>query len=516
MFTVLCSISLILSRANELILCPDGFEFLSYEDKETSLRPNFGTRAYIAFGRPEFYSISIISVTNREKRTKFQCHEDNLGKVINVLKEHDTIEMGKKGGFFKHGKPQLKSKDERPNVCCVCSLENAENIKMLLFPTSYTHSFNLDAYHSATQGMQWVEYAKDSDSISYDLLMLTTAGATCSETLNEIGNLVKVDKGKRGKSTCASNHLQNIGGQLFYSKAGNKYGYALAGKTCFPSWEICNTKNQFSLTVFILSHSKSIPQRAQYIKAAYSMTGIFDVTTLFKGLVSPFKFSDGYRIEYLSIEEFYSKIDKKVPPAAETTATIEWRLAAFCASCPETSIHVIVSEKKVISQRERVAHAMRVNVKANWRGGAGGSHVGGELGVGWSGSFMNELNQALSEGTSIKFIAKCNGFYLYHFDVQIGSKHTGFSTIPTRYFYCTDRPYPPTCVPDIAGYQKKERNTVICQGYDTDDDFGVTDQNSRYRAPWRSFHSGRPKPLKLYQNANEPKWAKPVRILRAS
>eukprot|EP01083_Nonionella_stella_P269277 910976_1 len=107
----------------------------------------------IAFGRPEFYSVSIISVTNREKRTKFQCHEDNLGKVINVLKEHDTIEMGKKGtgGFFKHGKPQLKSKDERPNVCCY-----------------FQHPIRI---HSVSVFV-----------VSYDLLMLTTADATCSET----------------------------------------------------------------------------------------------------------------------------------------------------------------------------------------------------------------------------------------------------------------------------------------------------------------------------------------------
>eukprot|EP01083_Nonionella_stella_P127695 386839_1 len=210
-------------------------------------------------------------------------------------------------------------------------------------------------------------------------------------------------------------------------------------------------------------------------------------------------------VTHMSMDKFWKAVGKPVPESAHITATVEWKLASFCASCPGTSVTITTSDKKVQTQKRRLQHARSHNAGAKWIGGVGFPGVAKTkftitMSEGWTTSFFNELNEALSSGTSASIQAQCNGFYLYHFDVQIGSPRSEFVSIPTRYFYCTDKPYPPKCVPRLAGHNpsgESESFLSVCQGDDTNHDFDIPDTNNDQDKAWRSFHSGRPKPLRI-------------------
>eukprot|EP01083_Nonionella_stella_P167986 565915_1 len=500
------------------VMCPSGFEFLAYEGNSIDLPWSFH-KAYVTFGRAGFYSLSIISAN--EGTNSFLCDE-TLGKVVNAFDEQDTMAMGNTGGFFKHTKPKLKSMEPQKSICCICALRKAEEARMLLFPPEYTTILseqNAETRWTSSDlpevpiGLNWIEYnPKSGNPLTYDILTLSNDGRdNCGQILADL----KIKMDKRGTCQARGLGLQTGTFQVHQPKTKTKtYLSALAGTGCYPSLTLCNTKNRMGLTVFVLTYTNRA-QITQFIKAAYSMTGIFDVTTLFDDLINTLETTStgtGYTIQYMTMYKFWNLVHKPLPRDARTKANVEWRLAAFCASCPGTSVTITTSESKVVTQKNRVQHAFNVNAKAFLEGGVNAglaeAKIRTELGLGWTGTFLNELNEALSAGTSATIRAQCNGFYLYHFDVRIGSKQTGFVSIPTRYFYCTDRPYPPICVPYIAGYKEEEAGTIVCHGYDTNQDFGIPgdEQNNHYKAPWRSLHSGRPKPVRIVEMAQGATW----------
>eukprot|EP01084_Bolivina_argentea_P085753 154990_1 len=319
------------------VLCPSGFEFLAYEGNSIDLPSSFG-KAYVTFGRPGFYSLSVISVTDTDLTNTFQCAPTNLGKVTNLLEESDTMEMGKKGGFFKHSKPKLVSMDEKKSVCCICSLRNAEDARMLLFPTQYSTKLNeigsgpdrwKTESDSVPEGISWIEYKpynKKITSVSYDILALSALpSSTCKPMLADLTIGSK-------KSVCQSKTLgldTGTWGQL--TREGETHHvYAWSGRECYPSLALCNTKNQMGLTVFVFTYTyadkSTIRQQTQFVKAAYSMTGIYDVTALFADLVKPFTAGSKYRVTYMPMYKFWKMVDKPLPPDAQTKANVEWRL----------------------------------------------------------------------------------------------------------------------------------------------------------------------------------------------
>eukprot|EP01083_Nonionella_stella_P089754 250541_1 len=502
MLSALIMINLWLNQSAEANgLCPRGFVFLLYEGEKTTLSSQQLGSIYVTFGRPRFYSLSMIRLIGDDN--EFACDSKFFGSVSNVLDNDDTEEYShvstRLKRFWQSKDREFETPKKRKNLCCICAFKHAEKAEMLLFPTDYTQTIHTKTAEEwvirsdkhLKVGLNWIQYtvAVGDKKRAIALALTSRYDSTCETMMRDL-NIEALTFKHGGKYVCKSKHVQ--------------LHDPIKGEYCYPSLERCNTKHHSGLIVFLLNY-RAVPgaRPDQFIKAAYSVTGIYDVIELFKHM-KPLKPSEMGLVTHIPMYKFWEQVDKPLPTYVHTTATVEWKLASFCASCPGTSVTITTSDKKVKTQKRRLQFAQTTNVQAKWTGGVGvpGAKTEMELGMGksWTSSFFQELDEALSSGTTASIQAQCNGFYLYHFDVQIGSPRSEFVSIPTRYFYCTDKPYPPKCVPRLAGHNpsgESESFLSVCQGDDTNHDFDIPDTNNDQDKAWRSFHSGRPKPLRI-------------------
>ena len=100
---------------------------------------------------------------------------------------------------------------------------------------------------------------------------------------------------------------------------------------------------------------------------------------------------------------------------------------------------------------------------------------------------------------------------MWYWTVSVGTWGTGSSIIPTQLFYCTDRPTPPVCKPRISKNEviSDRIDERLCNGHDVISDFDLAINEVADPGPaaasWKSFHDGRPKPLRLQgQKKGEP------------
>eukprot|EP01084_Bolivina_argentea_P126238 223550_1 len=475
-------------------LCPTGFRFLAYESPAAvELDSTFGL-AYVSFGNLHFYSVSVISTAHLHgTRASFHCDRKYLARVTDVF-EHETPAKEAPTGLARlksaaKKKPQLESMDQHPQLCCVCRVKDAGKARMPLFPPLWFTKGQQSPSPKLKQGraLNWLKYQPDgANGVKYNMLVINKHNADV---------------------LCSSQPYFPTDAQASVRKSKAVYfnihetTQTVPYHPCFPTETTCDTQNQFSFTFFFLTlvTQEDISVTTRHIQAAYSTTGVFDAKALFAHLIGVFDSEKykGYSIKWLSAGELYKQWNVKLPEDAQIRGSAEWRLVSFCAACPGTSVTVSMSDKKVITQKERIQRAISVGIKLNFAHELSPVSVG--LSTKYTKAIYNELAETLATGTAVSIKANCNAFYVYQFDVKVGSKASGFSTIPTRYFYCTDRPYPPKCVPRISGV-KEETETAIhsCKGYDLGVDYGADETlDKEFKAPWRSLHSGRPKPLNL-------------------
>eukprot|EP01083_Nonionella_stella_P006133 17783_1 len=177
----------------------------------------------------------------------------------------------------------------------------------------------------------------------------------------------------------------------------------------------------------------------------------------------------------------------------------KWELGSFCASCPSTSLTVQVSEKQALTNKRRIAHTL--SVSGGLKGGAQAGVVAVEANVaaGYSYQRAKEAARSLVSGQATTIKANCNGFSLWHWKMGIGTWGAGQVVVPTHLFYCTDRNKKPVCTPEAVSSALGGAQTTTCTGDDTGADFGSRDNNS----PWMSMHAGRPKPIRLQGQKSE-------------
>jgi len=117
---------------------------------------------------------------------------------------------------------------------------------------------------------------------------------------------------------------------------------------------------------------------------------------------------------------------------------------------------------------------------------------------------MKEASEASTSGRATTIKAVCNGFYLWHWTVSVGTWGAGSTSIPGHAFYCSDRGYPPVCKPRINKEMNEKEFGKLCNGHDVAADFAI-DMAHTNEKEWQSMHSGRPKPVRLQgQKETEP------------
>eukprot|EP01083_Nonionella_stella_P229263 811680_1 len=199
---------------------------------------------------------------------------------------------------------------------------------------------------------------------------------------------------------------------------------------------------------------------------------------------------------------FFSALDLYAPGHKPQYSSLvpKWELGSFCASCPSTSLTVQVSEKEALTNKRRIAHTL--SVSGGLKGGAQAGPVALEANVaaGYSYQRAKEAARSLVSGQATTIKANCNGFSLWHWKMGIGTWGAGQVVVPTHLFYCTDRDEKPVCTPKAVLSALGGAQTTTCTGDDTDNDFG---SDIGQTTPWMSMHKGRPKPIRLQGQKSE-------------
>ena len=248
---------------------------------------------------------------------------------------------------------------------------------------------------------------------------------------------------------------------------------------CYPSYIFCDTQNSLTPVIFAIE----IHHKVTLFKIAYSKDGVFDVTTMFNEI--NWKSMDEkkhYTVMYAALPHFYdATYNNKIEDDLATNKYslpmgYRWTKVQTCASCPEQSLQIKRGYSEVQSRTQWLQTAWTLSATGSasttvsWPGFAG---VGLNVGLSASNTDLerNDFTDSFSLGTDISKTIKCKhrNIYLYGLSVTLWSGKT--ETIPTDYYYCSDRDNPPICIPKIRGNEKGTEQAKYCNGGDAEHDF---------------------------------------------
>eukprot|EP01083_Nonionella_stella_P031201 85411_1 len=254
--------------------------------------------------------------------------------------------------------------------------------------------------------------------------------------------------------------------------------------SCDKDSEECHTGITNDIVVFQVTCKEG--GSYEFMRFAFSNDGVF----MIKSLLYCYHNAKPEEIHYYPITRLY-------PPegfASYDQIGLGWKLGSFCAACPSTSFRMTISEKEAQMNKQRLQHAFAIGVSRPLPG-LGGLPATMQYTRAW----FEEAATTITSGRSTTISASCNGLYLWYWTISVGSWGEGMTDIPCQFFYCTDRESPPICKPRIAQsmHGVGAGFGTLCNGHDVDADFTDGSKHEPGIDEWQTFHSGRPKPLRL-------------------
>ena len=154
----------------------------------------------------------------------------------------------------------------------------------------------------------------------------------------------------------------------------------------------------------------------------------------------------------------------------------KWRKAQTCSSCSSQSMTIgrSISESKTKSQALQTAWSLSMTGSASTTVGFKPiGDVGLSLGLSTSTNSLerNTFTDSLNLGTSLSKTISCDSKNIYLYGFSITSWNGKTETIPTDYYYCSNKDITPICIPKIVGNEKNIGTTIYCIGDDAEDDF---------------------------------------------
>eukprot|EP01083_Nonionella_stella_P031202 85414_1 len=526
-------LSLALSVAN---ICPNDQFRLVARYRELFKLDQQHKRYWIAFGTAGKWTITLVDTQDvtKDKNPKqaFKCKENSWGSVDKVSPAGYLLKFV---GFVKETVSEgvdlagFREKIDRndPVVCCAAphSIDEVKDGQIEPFAVLPGQEFateeggTFDSYESMkTQGSRVSDYYKSGDGAtaeSRDEFTWVQVKHVRWQGRRAVGSKVK-NKFWKWILMRSSNDDLGLSGQWPW----DEYVYPSSLRIRSPSIDNiglcgaseggkeCHTGIMNDIVVFRVTC-----EYFEFLRFAFSSDGTFLLTPLFNCEPGSWTGNGLPRGEI-----YYFPITKLYVPEGTIPAYNEmglgWKLGSFCASCPSTSFKMSISEKEAQMNKKRLQQSFAIGLSAAVQGPlqAGAARAltplakktakagpGASLAanVQYTRTWFEEAATTITSGRSTVISASCNGLYLWYWTVSVGSWGEGMSDIPCQFFYCTDRSTPPVCKPRISAsmISKTKAFGPLCDGHDVASDFGLSSGGDE--TPWATFHSGRPKPLRL-------------------
>ena len=250
---------------------------------------------------------------------------------------------------------------------------------------------------------------------------------------------------------------------------------------CFPSYKFCDTHNSLSPVIFAIE----IHEKVTLFKVGYASDGVFDVTTMFNEINWGLMNND-YTVSFAALPHFYdATYNKKIAEDLDKNKYslplgYRWTKAQTCASCREQSLTINrgYSEMQTKAQALQTAWTLSVTGSASTTLGFSGLVDAGlvfNLGYGASKNGLNRrtFTDSLTLGTDVTKTISCNSRNIYIYGLSITLWNGKTETMPTDYYYCSDREAKPICIPKITGDEESAEQTRYCNGGDAEYDFNA-------------------------------------------
>ena len=249
---------------------------------------------------------------------------------------------------------------------------------------------------------------------------------------------------------------------------------------CFPSYTFCDTHNSLTPVIFAIEITKKVT----LFKVGFSSDGVFDVITMFNEINWKWMQENNkdFTVLYAALPHFYdATYDKTIAEDLDENKYqlplgYKWRKAQTCASCASQEMQITRSVSKTKSKEQALETAWELAISGSAStsvGFQGFGDVGLSLGFDASRtrSRSDTFSDELSLGTDIVKTISCNSKNIYLYGLSITSWNGKTETIPTDFYYCSDKDIEPICIPKIKGNEQSSGTASYCNGGDVEEDF---------------------------------------------